>query len=283
MTNFPVGLKHTSLIMLFLCLGTLVNAQLSKIHYVPPVGSGNDVGDQFLYISTPSPGYINVTIKPLNGDRSDWIKKSIKNDEPWDFPVYNFAYDGLNSPLIKDIREMRNLTGSVFKDGYIVESDDVTYLSFRFNNAIASNGRQYHAGAFVSKGEAALGNRFRTGTFGGTIGRSFDNFSCSSGCNNTGYSFISIMATEDNTTLVISDVPERAIIMNYSGEFPLNHTINKHETLILGIESTSTDIPNNNSDQYQAFIGSLVESDKPVVVVSGSINNILVVVHLTIF
>ena len=38
---------------------------------------------------------------------------------------------------------------------------------------------------------------------------------------------------------------------------------------ILGIESTSTDIPNNNSDQYQAFIGSTrIESDKPVVVVN---------------
>ena len=48
-----------------LCCQFQVFGQLSKVHYMPPIASGDNVGDQWLYVSTPNEGFINVTIKPI--------------------------------------------------------------------------------------------------------------------------------------------------------------------------------------------------------------------------
>ena len=67
------------------------------------------------------------------------------------------------------IRDINGLNGVINNSGYIIESQGLTYVSFRFNSPEAcSPGGQsinYHSGAYVSKGESALGSRLRTATF----------------------------------------------------------------------------------------------------------------------
>ena len=76
-------IRNVFLLLIFLFTCNNVFTQLSKKHYIPPVAAGSvyfdssaspvrylDVDDQALYISTPSVGFINVTIKPIGGTRS---------------------------------------------------------------------------------------------------------------------------------------------------------------------------------------------------------------------
>ena len=66
-------MKNWISILLFLLIGGFYgSAQLSKIHYVPPLAYGVNFGStpdrgQYLYISTPSATAVNVVITPIGG------------------------------------------------------------------------------------------------------------------------------------------------------------------------------------------------------------------------
>ena len=70
---------------LFLIFGLVnVNAQLSKIHYIPPLSgppyplqSAPDAG-QYLYISTPSVTNVNVVITPIGGAPEAFINMQLQ-------------------------------------------------------------------------------------------------------------------------------------------------------------------------------------------------------------
>ena len=146
-------IKKIVFVLVFFIISLSLTAQLSKIHYIPAI-TGETVGDQWLYISTPSIGSINVTIKPIGGTRSDWITKAISNDNPWIYSVGS----GNSTRLVKVFNTASNTT---FTDaGFIVESSNLIYVSFRLNSPANSSGNQWHAAAYVSKGSAALGTRF---------------------------------------------------------------------------------------------------------------------------
>ena len=160
--------KRLLTVLLFLFASTSVYSQLSKTHYIPPV-AGQNVSDHMIYISTPSTGYINVTIKPIGGTRTDWKTRTVSNDDPWDFSTGTGRGD-----IIRDIND---LNGVINNSGYIIESQGLTYASFRLNSTQQTcrdtpGGPtypcNYHSGAYVSKGESALGSRLRTATFTNT-------------------------------------------------------------------------------------------------------------------
>ena len=253
-------IKKIVFVLVFFIISLSLTAQLSKIHYIPAI-TGETVGDQWLYISTPSIGSINVTIKPIGGTRSDWITKAISNDNPWIYSVGS----GNSTQLVKVFDTASN---STFTDaGFIVESSNLIYVSFRLNSPANSSGNQWHAAAYVSKGSAALGTRFRTATF--------TNTPSSGGGNN----FISIFATEDNTKITIDDLPTGTVLENYTGSFPIEITLQKYGTYILGHNPSFA----NSTAIKQALIGALVISEdalgssdpKPVVVTCGSIGGSL--------
>ncbi len=252
-------IKKIVFVLVFFIISLSLTAQLSKIHYIPAI-TGETVGDQWLYISTPSIGSINVTIKPIGGTRSDWITKAISNDDPW---VYSVG-SGNSTQLVKVFSTASN---STFTDaGFIVESSNLIYVSFRLNSSLSNSNQKFHAAAYVSKGSAALGTRFRTATFTNTPGSGGENF-------------ISIFATEDNTKITIDDLPAGTVLENYTGSFPIEITLQKYGTYILGHNPLFA-----NSDVIkQALIGALVISEdalgssdpKPVVVTCGSIGGSL--------
>jgi hypothetical protein len=262
--------KKLFTILFFLAALTSGYSQLSKIHYIPPL-AGQNVSDHMIYISTPSTGYINVTIKPIGGTRTDWKSRSIKNDEPWDFSTGTGRGD--------IIRDIGGLNGVINDSGYIIESQGLTYVSFRFNSPLVTSGGQnfnYHSGAYVSKGESALGSRLRTATF--------TNSAANASGNGEPQHFISIIATQDNTKVTLSDFPPGIEFTNNdlagTQTSPLIlPVLNENETYILGFSPSH----NQSSKIQEALIGALVQSEddlggadaKPVVVVSGSIGGSL--------
>ena len=262
--------KRLLTVLLFLFASTSVYSQLSKTHYIPPV-AGQNVSDHMIYISTPSTGYINVTIKPIGGTRTDWIARTVSNDDPWSFSTGTGRGD--------IIRDINGLNGVINNSGYIIESQGLTYVSFRFNSPDAVQGGQvynYHSGAYVSKGESALGSKLRTATF--------TNSASGGGGNGVPQHFISILATQDNTKVTLSDFPAGIEFTNndLSGAqtSPLIlPVLNENETYILGFSPSHS----QSSTIQEALIGALVQSEdnlggtdtKPVVVVSGSIGGSL--------
>ncbi|MEN8857953.1 MAG: hypothetical protein ABF260_07800 [Flavobacteriaceae bacterium] len=115
-------------------------------------------------------------------------------------------------------------------------------------------GNNAQAGALVSKGTAALGTIFRAGSY--TNQNPQSNY----------LNFFSLMATENNTSFVINDLPSGITIRNYTGSFPIHINLNESESYIVATNSNESVV---NRD---GLIGTLIQSDKPIVMNSGSAN-----------
>jgi trimeric autotransporter adhesin len=237
-------MKSKFLISLFL-INLAAFSQFSKTHYLPPLsGSSKDgsvVEEQYLYISTPSTTPVNFKIIQL-GDAT--IFGTVSRDIPY---TYTIGF-GQNTQFHVD----RGSVNTVLSNkGYIIEAEDVVYVTAR---VIAGNGNQ--AGALVSKGIAALGKEFRIGSLLNTASGSYTNGS---------YTFISILATENNTTVVFNDIRAGAVLIN-NGTASNTHAdvlLNSGQSYVIAVEGPT----NANRD---ALIGALVTSNKPIAVNCGS-------------
>ena len=131
-----------------------VFSQLSKTHYIPPItsGIGNAIpNDQYIYISTPSDGLVNFSIKRADG--VELQSGQVSNATPFTYTISTNGY----SEFVQDA----TTTGQANSDkGFIIESEDLTYVSVRL-----FSGDNYQAGSIISKGVAALGTEFRAGSF----------------------------------------------------------------------------------------------------------------------
>ncbi len=231
------------LILLFITLGS--TAQFSKTHYIPPLSGSDNASssaeDQYLYISTPSTTPVNFTIKQLGGTNVTGV---VSKSNPY---VYNIGY-GANTQLMTPKSEVNTVRSD---KGFIIEADDLVYAAVR---VIAGNNNQ--AGALVSKGLAGLGTRFRIGSLLNLTANPYtDNH----------YTFVSVMATENNTLVAFSDIKSGAVLINnaVAGNTPAPIILNSGESFVMAVQGPT----NANRD---ALIGALVSSDKPIVVNCGS-------------
>lgn len=218
-------------------------AQFSKTHYIPPLSSSQNVvpEEQYLYISTPSLTPVNIRIMRLGGNV---IEGTVSRDAPY---IFNVGY-GANTPL----NTTRNQVNNILSDkGYIIEADDLIYVTARI---IAGNGNQ--AGALVSKGLAALGTEFRIGGFLNTLVPNY---------NAIQYTFVSILATENNTVVQFSDIKPGVQLLNnnFAGNTPASITLDSGQSFVMAVEGPT----NANRD---GLIGALISSDKPIAVNCGS-------------
>ena len=236
--------KHIFIFISFIISFNL-SAQLSKIHYIPPLTSadigGNfpiEPGDQYFYISTPSTSSVNYKIK--TGQGNIWQEGTVSNVNPVITPAVNFDGDYYQHLFIKP-----SFAGSIVKAGFTVEADSEVYVSIRFNarKGGGGSGNFYHAGAIVSKGESALGNRFMVGSLRNRY--------------NQNVSFSSVMATENLTTVKFKLPSGVATYSGKTGEFEI--VLNAGESYL--VVGTGTD---------NHLIGTLIESDKDIVVNTGS-------------
>ena len=236
----------TILFIFFLCLNSL-QAQLSKKHFIPPLTnsafSNANPEDQYIYISTPSIQAVSFRIRQIGLPDSSDINGVVNNTTPAEIFIGNG---------VTQLFQTSNTTSTVTNNkGYIIEADAAIYVSIR---VLAGNNAQ--AGALVSKGNSALGTIFRAGMF--TNANPQTNY----------LSFISVMATEDNTTVDFSGFPAGISIRNYTGTTPIQTVLNEGESYTVAVNSAES----GEDVDKDGLIGTLIESDLPIVVNSGSAN-----------
>lgn len=231
--------------MHFLCFVLLIScncvSQFSKTHYIPPLSSGTILsGNQYLYISTPNVLPVTFRIIELGGNT---IIGSVSRDTPY---VFDVGY-GNDTQLHVD----SSLASSIINNkGYIVEADDLVYVSAR---VIDQSGNQ--AGELVSKGIASLGLRFRAGAFTNSLVSNYTAIH---------YTFVSVLATENNTTINFSSIkPGVQLINSASGDTPFSIVLNRGESYVLAVQGP-------NPANRDGLIGSLILADKPIAVNCGS-------------
>ena len=222
-----------------------LSAQLSKIHYIPPLTSADiggsfpiEPGDQYFYISTPSTSIVNYKIK--TGQGNIWQEGTVSNANPVITPAVNFDGDYYQHLFIKP-----SFAGTIVNAGFTIEANSEVYVSVRFNarKGGGGTGSFYHAGAIVSKGESALGKRFMVGSLRNRY--------------NQNVSFSSVMATENLTTIKFKLPSGVATYSGKTGEFEI--VLNAGESYL--VVATGTD---------NHLIGTSIESDKDIVVNTGS-------------
>lgn len=240
-------MKKNLLFLLFLFCSINCFSQFSKTHYIPPLTCADALPaeDQYLYISTPSVANVNFKIIANGGSV---INGTVNSNNPYRYYIGTGSNTQLFVPL--------SSTGIVANRGYIIEAEDLIYVSARVNAGLGQNGSYNHAGGLVSKGNSALGTTFRLGAMLNPL------------ADITLSNFASVMATENGTKIIISNIENGTRLPNgtiVSG--PITATLNKNESYVLALNNTTTaQIPSNSSK----IIGALVTSDKPVVVNSGS-------------
>ncbi len=235
-------------IFLFFFISISCFAQFSKTHYIPPLTAASPVmvNDHYLYISTPNKN--NVPFKIIqNGGTT--ISGVVSNTTPY---VYTIGSD-INSPLFTP----KTTIGKISNKGYTIEAEDLVYVSVRVNSVYNnSNGGYNHAGGLVSKGNSALGKSFR---LGGMLNPNIDA---------SLLNFASILATENNTKVTLSNFPVGTLFTDGTTyTIPIEITLNKNESYVIALENYAAD---NTPSNCSKMIGALVESDKSVVVNSGS-------------
>ena len=232
--------KFVFILLNLLIISTKSFGQFSKTHYIPPLSSSTVfAGEQYLYISTPKTTPVNVKIIEIGGST---ILGTVTRDNPY---IYYVGY-GNDTQLHVD-SSLAN--GILNNKGYIVEAEDQVYVSAR---VIDQSGNQ--AGELVSKGLAALGTHFRSGALLNTNVQSYQDFH---------YTFIAVLATENNTTVDFSGFPAGATFVNGGTGTVPSVVLNSGESYVIAVQGPNT----LNRD---ALVGSLITSDKPIVVNCGS-------------
>ena len=238
-------------------------SQFSKTHYIPPIpttgdGSSTPASNQYIYISTPSEDSFNVTINPVGGTS---FEVPVSNADPYELIVTG----GESSQLFINAED----TSVVYDNkGYIIEGPNLFYVTVKF-----FAGGSYQAAGLVSKGESGLGTEFRVGTFE-NLGTSQDDYV------ENFLNFVSVIATTDNTIINFSEFGNGVTIVNGINP-PDQILLDRGESYILSIKPCEScpyggfEPPFNtwdlNSNNENGLIGTLVQSNKPIVVNSGSL------------
>lgn len=216
----------------------LLNAQYSTEHYMPPFyydGNTNDNPDEIrIDISTMETSSFDVSVKNYAG--STIYTKTVSKTSPNNFSVSYSSY------LYAD--DVGTTDGT---KGLYFTANKPFYL--RVDLEAGSQ-----TGSIASKGNAGMGQEFRSAHFyqssvdytqDGTFG-----------------SFISIMATENSTTVTLT--PNSGVyFLGRSSSSAWSVTLDKGRSYVLGMD--------NSTNTYdEDIIGTKITSDKDIVVNSGT-------------
>jgi gliding motility-associated-like protein len=234
-------LKKLLLFTIFI-LSQIGFSQLSNKHWLPPLHARDAgvVNDHYVYLSTPEPIPFQVNI--TNGEGTPIVGSpfTISQGNPVRVTIGNGQGSNMFS-AIGDIATPR------IRKGLILEGSRDFFVSFRVRS-------QNHAETLVSKGRAGIGTNFRAGSLPQEFDGSTRNF------------VTSFMATEDNTSVTVSDYGTDVEFASTSGNITantLNYNLNAGESVVL---SGYTSVPAN----LTGFVGALITSDKPIAVNTGN-------------
>lgn len=217
-------------------------AQLSNKHWLPPLHSRDNtaIQDHYIYISTAetTPFLVNVTTG--NGNAIPGSPFTISQASPAVITIGN----GQPSEMFLDVSDV-NIVKS--DKGLILEGAKDFYVSFRMRQT-------NHAETLISKGRPGIGTDFRLGSTpqGGEI--SIRNF------------VSSVMATEDNTSITLSDYNVDVEFISGTGLITDNtqtFTLNKGQSIVFSGYA-------DNFNNWTGFIGASLTATKPVAVNTGN-------------
>ncbi len=223
---------------------SFVFGQLSNKHWLPPLHSrdGTVVNDHYLYLSTPNPTPFNVVVKSGNGTPIPGSPFTISQGNPKTITIGN----GQPSLMFLDQSDVNVVKSD---KGLILEASKDFYATFKVRS-------QNHAEVLVAKGIPGIGTQFRVG-------------SVPQGGDGTIRNFVSsFMATEDNTTIDVSDYDTNVVFISGQGNITANtqnFVLNKGQSVVLSGYTNLTSVAN-----YDGFIGALISSDKPIAVNTGN-------------
>ncbi|WP_350292347.1 DUF11 domain-containing protein [uncultured Croceitalea sp.] len=240
--------------ILFLTAFLLVQfsyAQLSDLHYLPPLRQGSNnqaIQQQSIYLSTPET--TSFTVNVYRGTNTTPVATfSISNTSPQEYVLGN----GDNDITLVSTSN----TGIVLTNGglrFEAPSGNRFYVNYRGR----SNSQ---AASLTSKGRIALGTSFKWGgvpNLGSQVSKS-----------NT----LGIMATEDNTTITLSGYDtncEFRVGNNRAGITADSYTITLDENESFVFETYIGNSPTLAHER--GWIGASIEADKDIAISNGSLN-----------
>ncbi|WP_299537479.1 T9SS type B sorting domain-containing protein [Ulvibacterium sp.] len=237
------------LLLLFAC--NFIYAQLSDLHYLPPLKQGQNnqgIRDQAIYLSTPEP--TTFTVNAYRGTNPTPIASfNISNVSP---AVWTLGDGDNNITLVNNANTGVVLTNSGLR--FESPSGNRFYVNYRGN----SNAQ---AASLTAKGRQALGTRFK---WGGVPNR---------GAHPSKSNTLGIMATEDNTTINVFGYDpgcEFRVGNNRAGITDNTYTItlDANESFVF-----ETYIGNSPTQAHEdGWIGASIVSDRDIVISNGSIN-----------
>ncbi len=239
-------MKNTLLLSIIFTTWFSINcsAQFSKTHYIPPLSNSDsqEPNDQYIYISCPSVSPVSFVIQEIGGTT---ISGSVSRDNP--FPYY--IGSGFDTQLLISQSDVNTIKSN---KGYIINAQDLIYANVRLTSSNNNN----QAGGLVSKGGAALGTHFRIGAFINTGAPS---------TTPNHYTFATILATENNTTVSFADIKPGVQLINNTaaGSNPSNIILNAGQSFAIAVVGPTV----ANKD---GLIGASITSDKPIAVNCGS-------------
>ena len=231
------------LALLFLLLFSIISfSQLSNKHWIPPLHcrTSNDISDQYAYLSTAETTPFLVTVTDGSGAPFSGSPFSLSASTPIVIPL------GSGQPT-KMFLSLNDVNTVVSDKGIILEGSKDFYVSFRMRN---SN----HAETIISKGRPGIGTSFRLGCM---INESQD----------ARKSFVaSVMATENNTTITLSDYNTEVIFASGTGNITSDtqtFNLNAGQSIVFSGYS-------NTTANLDGIIGALITATKPVAVNTGN-------------
>ncbi len=237
-------------LLCFLC-GHLTYAQLSDLHYLPPLRQGQKNGaiqQHSVYLSTPETTPFTVNV--YRGTSATPITSfTISNASSG---LYNLPNGNNNITLVDDSHTGVVLTNSGLR--FEAPGGNRFYVNYR-----GRSGSQ--AASLTSKGRAAMGTSFKWGgvpNLGTHVSKS-----------NT----LGIMATEDNTTIDLFGYDPNCEFRVGSNRAGI--TANSYQIVLDANESFvfETYIGNNATQAHEdGWIGASIVSDKDIVISNGSLN-----------
>ena len=217
-------------------------AQLSNKHWLPPLHSRDEtaIQDHYIYISTAEVTPFQVVVTTGNGVPIAGSPFTISQTTPVVVTVGN----GQPTSMFLDISDVNTVQSD---KGLILEGTKDFYVSFRMRH-------QNHAETLISKGRPGIGTDFRLGSTpqGGEV--SIRNF------------VSSVMATEDNTSITLSDYNTAVEFVSGTGLITADtqtFLLNAGQTIVFSGYA-------DNFNNWTGFIGASLTSTKPVAVSTGN-------------
>lgn len=236
-----------------------VQAQLDTVHWIPPFHARDTRGQQYLYLTTPEVIPFSVTISTGTGsviiDGSGVTLNTITLSNAAPVRIYLGNGDAFPLDNLVTLTRVNQLHQPLNDKGIKLSASSPFYANFRTRTTD-------QAGSLTAKGTAALGTSFR-------IGHVFNSVVSGSNTGNRS-NFFSIMATQDNTVITISEFSPGIGLETGSGIVyptgPYQVTLQAGQCYVASVYiDQNKPLINENG-----LMGCLVESSNPIVVNCGT-------------